>query len=67
LRPIHRWVRQRLLMFLKPNPIAHVDIAAAERASGRAAIVVDIVTAVGAVKPLTSQASESFDRREHRE
>jgi hypothetical protein len=25
-------MRQRLLMILKPNPIAHVDIAAAERA-----------------------------------
>jgi hypothetical protein len=25
-------VRQRLLVFLKPNPIAHIDIAAAERA-----------------------------------
>jgi hypothetical protein len=25
-------MRQRLLMFLKPNPIAHVDIAAADRA-----------------------------------
>jgi hypothetical protein len=26
-------VRQRLLMFPKPNPIAHVDKAAAERAT----------------------------------
>jgi len=29
LRPIARRMRQRLLMFLKPNQIAHVDIAAA--------------------------------------
>ena len=33
LRPILRRMRQRLLMFLKPNPIAHVDTAAAERAT----------------------------------
>jgi hypothetical protein len=26
-------MRQRLLMFLEPNPIAQVDIATAERAS----------------------------------
>jgi hypothetical protein len=26
-------MRKRLLMFLKPNPIAHVDKAAAERAT----------------------------------
>jgi hypothetical protein len=25
-------VRQRLLMIVKPNPIAHINIAAAERA-----------------------------------
>jgi hypothetical protein len=33
LRPIARRMRQRLQMFFKPNPIAHVDIAAAERAT----------------------------------
>jgi hypothetical protein len=32
LRPIARRVRQRALVILKPNPITHVDIAAAERA-----------------------------------
>jgi hypothetical protein len=32
LCPILRRVRQRLLMFVNPNPIAHVDIAAAHRA-----------------------------------
>jgi hypothetical protein len=32
LRAIHRRVWQRGLVLLKPNPIAHVDIAAAERA-----------------------------------
>jgi hypothetical protein len=26
-------MRRRLLMFFKPNPIAHVDIAAAQRAT----------------------------------
>jgi hypothetical protein len=32
LRPIARRVRQRALVIVEPNPIAHVDIAAAERA-----------------------------------
>jgi hypothetical protein len=33
LRPITRRVRQRTLMIVKPNTIAHVDIAAAQRAA----------------------------------
>jgi hypothetical protein len=33
LRPIARRMRQRLLVFFKPNPIAHIDIAMAERAT----------------------------------
>jgi hypothetical protein len=32
LRPIVRRMRQRLLVFVDPHPITHVDIAAAERA-----------------------------------
>jgi hypothetical protein len=31
LRPIARRVRQRALVIVKPNPIAHVDIAVAHR------------------------------------
>jgi hypothetical protein len=32
LHPITRRVGQRLLVFVDPNPIAHVDVAAAARA-----------------------------------
>jgi hypothetical protein len=31
LRPIARWVRQWLPMFADPSPIAHVDVATAQR------------------------------------
>ena len=36
LSPILRRMRKLLLIFLKPNTIAHVDKAAAERAAGLA-------------------------------